>query len=133
MDASAPVTLRTRKFITNRLLQRRQCVVDVIHPSRANVSREELSEKLATMYKANKEQVVVFGLKTKFGGGRSTGFALIYDSRESMNFEPRHRLVRVGLAKKVEKPSRKLRKERKNRSKKVRGTKKTGAGAAAKK
>lgn len=47
------------------------------------------------MYKANKEQVVVFGMKTKFGGGRSTGFGLIYDSRESMNFEPRHRLVRV--------------------------------------
>lgn len=96
-DASGPVTLRTRKFITNRLLQRRQCVLDVIHPSRANVSKEELSEKLATMYKANKEQVIVFGLKTKFGGGRSTGFALIYDSRESMNFEPRHRLVRVSI------------------------------------
>ncbi|CAO1627838.1 unnamed protein product [Parajaminaea phylloscopi] len=133
MDASAPVTLRTRKFITNRLLQRRQCVLDVIHPSRANVSRAELSEKLATMYKANKEQVVVFGMRTKFGGGRSTGFALIYDSRESMNFEPKHRLVRVGLAKKVEKPSRKLRKERKNRSKKLRGTAKKGADASKKK
>ncbi|PWN29500.1 putative 40S ribosomal protein S24 [Jaminaea rosea] len=127
LDASAPVTLRTRKFITNRLLQRRQCVLDVIHPSRANVSKAELSEKLASMYKANKEQVVVFGMRTKFGGGRSTGFALIYDSRESMKFEPRHRLVRVGLAKKIEKPSRKLRKERKNRAKKSRGTAKKGA------
>lgn len=39
----------------------------------------------------------------------------------------------VGLAKKVEKPSRKLRKERKNRSKKVRGTAKKGAGDPAKK
>lgn len=46
-----------------------------------------------------------------------TGFALIYDSRDSMNFEPRHRLVKKGLAAKVEKPSRKLRKERKNRAK----------------
>lgn len=34
-----------------------------------------------------------------------------------MNFEPKHRLVRKGLAAKVEKPSRKLRKERKNRAK----------------
>lgn len=51
------------------------------------------------MYKANKEQVVVFGMRTKFGGGRSTGFALIYDSRESMNFEPKHRLVRVSILK----------------------------------
>lgn len=94
-DATSPVTLRTRKFITNRLLQRRQMVLDVIHPARANVSKAELSEKLATMYKANKEQCVIFGLRTHFGGGRSTGFALIYDSRESMNFEPRHRLVKV--------------------------------------
>lgn len=47
----------------------------------------------------------------------SLGFALIYDSRESMNFEPKHRLVRKGLSAKVEKPSRKLRKERKNRAK----------------
>lgn len=45
------------------------------------------------------------------------GFALIYDSRESMNFEPKHRLVRKGLSAKIEKPSRKLRKERKNRAK----------------
>ncbi|PWN23598.1 hypothetical protein BCV69DRAFT_309482 [Microstroma glucosiphilum] len=132
-DASAPVTLRTRKFITNRLLQRRQFVLDVIHPSRPNVSRAELSEKLASLYKANKEQVVVFGMKTKFGGGRSTGFGFIYDTREAMNFEPRHRLVRVGLAKKVEKPSRKLRKERKNRAKKVTGVAKKKAGDPAKK
>ncbi|CEH16822.1 40s ribosomal protein s24 [Ceraceosorus bombacis] len=132
VDATSPVTLRTRKFITNRLLQRRQMVLDVIHPARANVSKAELSEKLATMYKANKEQCVIFGLRTHFGGGRSTGFALIYDSRESMNFEPRHRLVKAGLATKVEKPSRKLRKERKNRQKKLRGTQKK-KGAEAKK
>lgn len=73
MDATSPVTLRTRKFITNRLLQRRQMVLDVIHPTRANVSKDELQEKLAAMYKANKEQCVVFGMRTHFGGGRSTG------------------------------------------------------------
>ncbi|SPO38486.1 probable 40S RIBOSOMAL PROTEIN S24 [Pseudozyma flocculosa] len=132
-DATSPITLRTRKFITNRLLQRKQMVLDVIHPARPNVSKAELSEKLGAMYKAPKEQVIVFGMRTAFGGGRSTGFALIYDSRESMKFEPKHRLVRVGLATKTEKASRKLRKERKNRSKKVRGTKKVKAGDAKKK
>ncbi|KAK0552616.1 hypothetical protein OC846_001875 [Tilletia horrida] len=133
MDASAPVTVRTRKFITNRLLQRRQFVVDVIHPARANVSKDELREKLAAMYKSEKDLVIVFGLRTAFGGGRSTGFALIYDTKESLKFEPRYRLVRVGQASKVEKASRKLRKERKNRALKVRGTKKTKAGDAKKK
>jgi small subunit ribosomal protein S24e len=134
VDANAPVTLRTRKFITNRLLARRQFVVDVLHPSRANVSKAELGEKLAAMYKADKNRVVTFGLRTHFGGGRSTGFALIYDDEASQKkFEPRYRLVRSGLAPKVDKPSRKLRKERKNRAKKFRGTKKIKGSEASKK
>ncbi|KDN34563.1 hypothetical protein RSAG8_12344, partial [Rhizoctonia solani AG-8 WAC10335] len=119
--SDAPVTLRTRKFITNRLLQRRQFVLDVIHPGSANVAKAELSEKLAGLYKTDKARVVTFGFKTVFGGGRSTGFGLIYDSEEAQRkFEPRYRLVRSGLEAKVEKASRKLRKERKNRAKKVR-------------
>ncbi|WWD18746.1 hypothetical protein CI109_103200 [Kwoniella shandongensis] len=133
-DAEGPVTLRTTKFITNRLLNRRQFVLTVLHPTRSNVSRTELGAKLAALYKTDKERVVVFGLKTKFGGGSSTGFGLIYDDEESQKkFEPKHRLVRSGLAEKVVKASRKLRKERKNRSKKVRGTAKSKAGEASKK
>ncbi|KAF8832366.1 hypothetical protein HHX47_DHR1001722 [Lentinula edodes] len=131
---SAPVTLRTRKFITNRLLARRQFVLDVLHPSRPNVSKEELSEKLAAMYKTDKKRVVTFGFRTAFGGGRSTGFALIYDDEDSQKkFEPKYRLVRSGLATKVDKPSRKLRKERKNRAKKFRGTQKIKGSEPAKK
>jgi hypothetical protein len=37
--AAAAVTLRTRKFMTNRLLSRKQFVLEVIHPGRANVSK----------------------------------------------------------------------------------------------
>ena len=48
-DTQAPVTIRTRKFITNRLLARRQFVVDILHPSRANVSKAELQEKIAAV------------------------------------------------------------------------------------
>lgn len=71
-------------------------IVDVLHPSRPNVSKDELRDKLAQMYKASKEQVVPFGFRTQFGGGRSTGFALIYDDEASQKkFEPRYRLVRV--------------------------------------
>ncbi|KAJ8522528.1 hypothetical protein ONZ45_g892 [Pleurotus djamor] len=134
MADNAPITLRTRKFITNRLLARRQFVLDVLHPSRPNVSRDELAEKLAGMYKTDKARVVTFGFRTQFGGGRSTGFALIYDDEASQKkFEPRYRLVRSGMAKKVEKASRKLRKERKNRAKKFRGTKKVKANEPPKK
>ncbi|KAH9982405.1 ribosomal protein L23/L15e core domain-containing protein [Lactifluus volemus] len=126
-DNSAPVTIRTRKFTTNRLLSRKQFIVDVIHPSRPPISRTELSEKLAALYKADKN-------RTHFGGGRSTGFALIYDDEESQKkFEPKYRLVRAGLVSKKDKASRKLRKERKNRAKKFRGTKKIKAAEPPKK
>ena len=83
---------------------------DVLHPSRPNVSKDELREKLAGLYKMNKDQVSVFGFRTQFGGGKSTGFALLYDSAEAMKkFEPHYRLVRYGQANKIEKASRQQR------------------------
>lgn len=89
------------------------------------------------MYKANKTAVVVFGMKTAFGGGRSTGFALIYDTPDAARkFEPKHRLVRMGIVKvdpNAIKTSRKQRKEKKNRAKKVRGSQKHKKSASGKK
>ncbi|EDQ88849.1 uncharacterized protein MONBRDRAFT_32666 [Monosiga brevicollis MX1] len=118
-------TIRTRKFISNRLLARKQMVVDVIHPGLANVSKSDLREKLAAAYKTTADLVVCFGFRTQFGGGKSTGFALIYDSVDAMkHFEPKHRLVRAGLAT-AKSGSRKQKKERKNRDKKFRGVKRT--------
>ncbi|KAM9809420.1 40S ribosomal protein S24 [Syngnathus typhle] len=127
------VTVRTRKFMTNRLLQRKQMVVDVLHPGKATVPKTEIREKLAKMYKTTPDVVFVFGFKTQFGGGKTTGFAMVYDSLDyAKKNEPKHRLARHGLYEK-KKTSRKQRKERKNRMKKVRGTKKTSVGAASKK
>ena len=74
------------------------------------MSKDELRTKLSEMYKASKDQVSVFGFRTQYGGGKSTGFALIYDSNEAMKkFEPHYRLVRYGQATKIEKASRQQR------------------------
>mmetsp|Transcript_3845 Transcript_3845/g.5369 ORF Transcript_3845/g.5369 Transcript_3845/m.5369 type:complete len:137 (-) Transcript_3845:95-505(-) len=125
-------TIRTRKFMSNPLLQRKQMILDVLHQGRANVSRTELKERIAKMYKVQDPQTIqIFGFKTQFGGGRSTGFCLIYDNLQvTKKFEPKYRLVRNGLATRVQQ-SRKLRKERKNRMKKVRGVKRAKVAAAA--
>ena len=48
----------------------------------ANVSKSQIKVKLAHLLKAKEENIAVFGLKTKFGGGRSSGFATIYDSAD---------------------------------------------------
>lgn len=95
------------------------------------MSKVNVRDKLAQMYKADKDAVVVFGCKYAFGGGKTTGFALVYDNVESAKkFEPKFRMVRNGLAE-APKGGRKQRKEKKNRAKKVRGSlkhKKSGAG-----
>merc|ERR1712072_791282 len=128
------MTLRTRKFMTNRLLQRRQMVVDVHHPNKATVPKSEVREKLAKMYRCTADRVFAFGFKTNFGGGKSTGFALIYDTLDfAKKFEPKYRLGRQGVISLPPKNSRKQAKEKKNRMKKVRGTKKAKVGAAGKK
>ncbi|PKA63399.1 40S ribosomal protein S24-2 [Apostasia shenzhenica] len=125
MADTKAVTIRTRKFMTNRLLSRKQFVIDVLHPGRPNVSKAEMKEKLAKLYDVKDQNCIfVFKFRTQFGGGKSNGFGLIYDSVESAKkYEPKHRLIRNGLATKVEK-SRKQMKERKNRAKKIRGVKK---------
>ncbi|KAK7253905.1 ribosomal protein S24 [Aureococcus anophagefferens] len=97
---SAPVTIRTRKFVRNPLLQRKQ-----------------FSHKVA-----DTQLISLFGFRNKFGGGKSTGFCLIYDSAEAAKkYEPKYRLIRNGIVEKKE-TSRKQIKEAKNRKKKVRGT-----------
>jgi len=121
MSDSKPCTIRTRKFLTNRLLQRRQFVIDVLHPGRPNVPKAEIREKLSKMYDVRDvNNIFIFGFRTQFGGGKSTGFGLVYDSLDAAKkFEPKYRLIRQGLQEAVSK-SRKQIKERKNRTKKLR-------------
>ncbi|VAI57599.1 unnamed protein product [Triticum turgidum subsp. durum] len=90
------VTLRTRKFMTNRLLSRKQFVLEVIHPGRANVSKADLKERLAKIYEVKDSNCIfVFKFRTHFGGGKSTGFGLIYDNLEAAKkFEPKYRLIK---------------------------------------
>lgn len=42
--------------------------------------------------------IFVFKFRTHFGGGKSTGFGLIYDSVDSAKkYEPKYRLIRVNM------------------------------------
>lgn len=119
--------------MTNSLLRRKQMVVDVMHPGKPTVSKKEVKEKLAKMFKTTPELVFPFKFKTQFGGGKSTGFAKIYENLAyAKRFEQKYMLAKFGLLT-VKKSSRKQRKERKNRMKKLRGTAKVKAAAAAKK
>merc|ERR1711911_262360 len=127
--ADGLATIRTRKFMTNRLLSRKQMVVDVLHPGKATLPKTEIRERLGKAYKVTPDTIFCFGFRTHFGGGKTTGFALIYDTLDkAKKFEPKYRLARHGLLE-LKKSCRKQRKERKNREKKVRGTAKTKVGS----
>jgi small subunit ribosomal protein S24e len=76
---------------------------------------------------------MLFGFRTVFGGGKSTGFALVYDSVDAlMKFERKYRQARFGLIE-HKRMARKRIKETKNRCKKFRGKKKAEVFASAKK
>ena len=49
------------------------------------------------MYNVSEPQTItMFGFRTAFGGGKSTGFGLIYDTLDSLNkLEPKYRRIRV--------------------------------------
>lgn len=59
--------------------------------------KADLKEKLAHLYEVKDPNTIfVFKFRTHFGGGKSTGFGLIYDSVENAKkYEPKYRLVRV--------------------------------------
>ena len=105
----------------------------MIHPGRAPVAKKDLREHIAKLHKADAKAVIVFGFTTAFGGGRSTGFGLIYNSVEDMKkFEPRYRLMRVGEATKKTR-TRKQWKDLKKKKRTTWGTGKRAAARAAKK
>ncbi len=73
-------------------------MLEVAHPDQANVSKKALRESIAKKMKTDEKNVVVYGMKTHFGGGRSTGFALIYENQQYLlKYEPKFRLRRSGV------------------------------------
>lgn len=110
--------------MANKLLSRKQMILDVSHFGRASVPREELKEKLVKMFKVKDANcVVIFGYKMAFGGGKTSAFCLIYDNLTALKrCEPKYRMVRQGLAEATE-GSAKQKKEKKRRLKKLRGAK----------
>lgn len=123
----ATFILYARKVVNNPLLRRKQVQVQLIHPEMPNVSKTAIKDKLADMFKAKSEAIGVFGLHTAFGGGRSTGFALIYDSLDDRKkCDQKKLLKRDGLAA-ARVRGRKQLKEIKGRVRRVRGTAKAKA------
>jgi len=71
-------------------------VVEILHPNRASVPKSEIREKLAKLYKTTPDVIIAYGFKCQFGGGRSSGYAQIYDTLDAAKkFEKKYRILRV--------------------------------------
>merc|ERR1711981_256265 len=128
-NTNMSVNVRTRQYMSNPLLNRKQMIVDISHGEAATPSRKSLQAALAKMYKSTADCVIIYGLQTKFGGGNTTGFAHIYDSLDFLKKnEIRFRQVRHGHCARIEKKARQQRKQLKNRKSKLRGTAKDKIG-----
>lgn len=120
------------KVQNNRVLNRIQMVVDVYHPKELNVTKEQIRETIKGKFK--KPHVIVINVKKLFGGGRTKGFALVYDNEEAMkkietvkrlDREAREKLPPKDRKKSMKKKEgRKTKKVRKHQTQKKRGTKK---------
>ena len=130
MAAEEPkFTMRLSKIKNNRVLDRIQMVVDVYYEPTLKITKENIKKKIASQFK--KPNVVIFGAKKSFGGGRTRCFAMVYDTEDSMKkYEPKRRLARIEREKlapkdrKVEKKKegRKVTKVKKHQKQKKRGT-----------
>mmetsp|Transcript_18494 Transcript_18494/g.21243 ORF Transcript_18494/g.21243 Transcript_18494/m.21243 type:complete len:134 (-) Transcript_18494:37-438(-) len=113
-----------RRFMRNLLFNRNQMCIEILHPNHRNPTRKGIREKLAKVYKKDENCVSVYGLRTVFGGGKTTGFACIYDDFDSrQKYDQKHQMARDGVEEKKKK-TRKAKKELKTRVNKVRGTEK---------
>jgi small subunit ribosomal protein S24e len=92
------ITIKTRRLRVNKLLARKELLLDVYHEGKPNVSQKELKELIANKYKWEIKNIVLFGFKTAFGGNRSTGFVLAYENQQYLvKYEPNFRLRRLAV------------------------------------
>lgn len=90
------ITIRPRKLRVNKLLARKELVVEVFHEGKANVSQADLKQLISTKFKWDLKNIILYGFRTAFGGNRSIGFCLAYDNQQSLvKYEPNHRLRRL--------------------------------------
>jgi small subunit ribosomal protein S24e len=92
------ITIKTRTLRVNKVLARKELLLDVYHEGKPNVSQKDLKDLISAKYGWDIKNIVLFGFKTAFGGNRSTGFCLAYDNQQYLvKYEPNYRLRRVAI------------------------------------
>lgn len=81
----------------NRLLGRREVLIEVTHPNSPTPTRQAIRELVARQLGAHLNNVVVRKIETEYGVGRSTAEIHVYqDPQSARAIEPLYMLARNG-------------------------------------
>lgn len=69
----------------NKPLARKEIEFRVDHTGTTTPSRVDIRAKIMAQYNADSAAVVIKKLNTKYGSGKTEGFARVYDTPEQMN------------------------------------------------
>merc|ERR1711877_47005 len=109
--------------VMNPMLGRKQMAVELLHPDMAGLKKSEIKASIAKKFKASEDRIAVFGVKPKFGGGRSSGFVTVYDDVDArIKYDTKTNLNRDKVGERPARTARKMAKELKGKRKRVKGT-----------
>ena len=87
----------------NKLLKRKEIKFTVDHDKEATPKRNDLRNTIAALLGSAPGVVIIAGMKTSFGTGRTIGIAHVYSDENALKaIEPKHILKRFGMEKKEE-------------------------------
>lgn len=119
-------TIKVLEKKQNPLLDRMELSLSVYHPTLGTPNKKEISRILSEQMNTSIENIVIRNCYTRFGTHISTAQAKIYNKKSSLEkIEHKFILARIQKekdGKEIAKLPRKIRKENKNKQKKIRGT-----------
>ena len=83
----------------NPLFERTEINFVIDHTGAATPTKGAVVEEIAQQMKAAKDTIVLDGMKSVFGNGKTSGYVKVYKSKEAaLKFEADYKLKRNGIA-----------------------------------
>ncbi len=118
----AGLDIKVLKSIKNVLLSRKELELSIMHNGKSTPTRDELTSTISSIYSAPKNQIYVFNINTGFGVHKSTAIAHIYNSFDDLKAIEKDSVVTKITGQAKPKIKRMLKKQDKNKKRKLFGS-----------
>ncbi|KAI5181171.1 small subunit ribosomal protein S24e [Nematocida sp. AWRm80] len=120
------LTVKVLERKQNPLLDRLEVSLSIYHPQGSTPDKKDVSKELGSQLNTSSDNIIVRDVYTRFGTHVSTANAKIYNKKASLErIEHKYvlnRILKEKDGKEITRVPRKMRKEEKNKKKKIRGT-----------